>query len=53
MPFYHRLGEIPSKRHTQFRKSDGSLYYKQLLGTVGFDGMSTNSRPLQGILKIA
>ena len=43
MPFYHKLGKIPPKRHTQFRKKDGSLYYEQLFGTIGFDGMSTNS----------
>lgn len=51
MPFYHKLGNIPHKRHTQFRKSDGSLYYEQLFGTIGFDGMYTNSyheqRPTQ------
>ena len=51
MPFYHKLGNIPHKRHIQFRKPDGSLYYEQLFGTVGFDGMSTNSyheqRPTQ------
>ncbi len=51
MPFYHKLGAIPPKRHTQFRKEDGSLYYEQLFGTIGFDGMSTNSyheqRPTQ------
>lgn len=43
MPFYHQLGKIPPKRHTQFRKKDGTLYYEQLFGTIGFDGMSTNS----------
>jgi len=42
MPMYHKLGKIPHKRHIQFRKSDGSLYYEQLFGTIGFDGMSTN-----------
>jgi len=26
MPFYHRLGEIPHKRHVQFKKPDGKLY---------------------------
>ena len=41
MPFYHKLGQIPHKRHTQFRKPDGSLYHEQLFGTVGFDGMSS------------
>ncbi|MCX7546407.1 homogentisate 1,2-dioxygenase [Xanthomarina sp. F1114] len=51
MPFYHKLGKIPPKRHIQFRKPDGSLYSEQLFGTIGFDGMSTNSyheqRPTQ------
>jgi len=41
MPIYHKLGQIPAKRHVQFRKSDGGLYYEQLFGTIGFDGMST------------
>lgn len=43
MPFYHKLGNIPRKRHTIFKKPDGSLYYEQLFGTIGFDGMATNS----------
>lgn len=51
MPFYHSLGKIPAKRHTVFKKPDGSLYYEQLFGTIGFDGMYTNSyheqRPTQ------
>ncbi len=42
MPFYHTLGQIPAKRHTQFEKPNGSgLYYEQLFGTIGFDGMSS------------
>lgn len=41
MPFYHTLGNIPHKRHTQFRKPDGSLYHEQLFGTIGFAGMSS------------
>ncbi len=41
MPRYHQLGRIPHKRHTAFRKKDGSLYYEQLFGTIGFDGMSS------------
>lgn len=43
MPFYHKLGQIPPKRHTVFRKPDGELYSEQLFGTIGFDGMSTLS----------
>ncbi len=41
MPIYHKLGKIPSKRHVQFKKPDGGLYYEQLFGTIGFDGMSS------------
>src|SRR4029079_14424601 len=36
MPHYFRLGTIPHKRHTQFRKKDGSLYSEQLFSTEGF-----------------
>jgi len=36
MPYYYTLGEIPHKRHTQFRKPDGSLYSEQLFSTEGF-----------------
>ncbi|WP_126249136.1 homogentisate 1,2-dioxygenase [Chitinophaga rhizosphaerae] len=36
MPHYHTLGQIPHKRHTQFRKPDGSLYSEQLFSTEGF-----------------
>ncbi len=41
MPFYHRLGELPHKRHTQFRQPDGSLYREQVLGTRGFEGIQS------------
>jgi len=51
MPFYHKLGKIPHKRHIQFKNPNGGFYYEQLFGTIGFDGMSTNSyheqRPTQ------
>ncbi|MCB0521523.1 MAG: homogentisate 1,2-dioxygenase [Lewinellaceae bacterium] len=41
MPFYHRLGKIPHKRHVQFRKNgNGSLYAEELVGTQGFAGTS-------------
>jgi homogentisate 1,2-dioxygenase len=36
MPYYHKAGTIPHKRHTQFRKADGSLYSEQLFSTEGF-----------------
>lgn len=41
MPIYHKLGKIPHKRHIQFEKPQGGIYYEQLFGTIGFDGMST------------
>ena len=25
MTYYHRMGALPHKRHTQFRKADGTL----------------------------
>jgi len=43
MPIYHKLGTIPPKRHTVFNKPNGELYYEQLFGTVGFDGMASLS----------
>src|SRR3954470_23937321 len=36
MPHYYKLGNIPHKRHTQFRKPDGKLYSEQLFSTEGF-----------------
>jgi homogentisate 1,2-dioxygenase len=41
MAYYHKLGNIPHKRHTQFRQPDGSLYAEQLVGTLGFSGVSS------------
>lgn len=36
MPYYHKVGNVPHKRHTQFRKPDGSLFAEQLFSTEGF-----------------
>lgn len=41
MPFYHRLGKLPAKRHIQFRQEDGSLYREQVMGTKGFSGIQS------------
>ena len=41
MPIYHRLGEIPRKRHIAFRQPDGSLYAEELMGNKGFVGPSS------------
>ena len=41
MPFYHKLGEIPHKRHTQFRKPNGELYREELMGLEGFSSLQS------------
>ena len=38
---YHKLGNIPAKRHVVFNKPDGGLYYEQLFGTEGFSDVSS------------
>ncbi|MGH3520471.1 MAG: homogentisate 1,2-dioxygenase, partial [Haloechinothrix sp.] len=40
MPYYRRVGEIPPKRHTQFRSPQGSLYAEELMGVEGFSSDS-------------
>jgi homogentisate 1,2-dioxygenase len=42
MAYYYRLGEIPPKRHTQFRQPDGSLYAEELVSSLGFSGIYSN-----------
>lgn len=39
MPFYHKSGKLPQKRHTQFRKPDGTLYAEELISTEGFSSL--------------
>jgi len=41
MPHYAVRGEIPHKRHTQFRRPDGSLYAEEVFGTKGFSGIQS------------
>ncbi|QUQ68801.1 homogentisate 1,2-dioxygenase [Kutzneria sp. CA-103260] len=36
MSYYRAVGELPPKRHTQFRQPDGTLYYEELMGLGGF-----------------
>ncbi len=36
---YHHLGNIPPKRHTQFRKPNGELYHEELFSTEGFSDL--------------
>lgn len=40
MPYYRQVGQVPRKRHTQFRQPDGSLYAEELMGEEGFSAES-------------
>ena len=54
MPYYHKLGTIPHKRHTQFRKQDGGLYAEQLFSTEGFSNdysLLYHHHPPTGIIR--
>jgi homogentisate 1,2-dioxygenase len=41
MTYYYKLGNIPHKRHTQFRQPDGSLYHEEVMGVHGFSGIQS------------
>ena len=41
MPFYHHLGQLPPKRHTQFRNPQGMLYTEEVMGLEGFSGIQS------------
>ena len=41
MPFYHKLGQIPHKRHVQFKKPSGKLYREEVMGLEGFSSIQS------------
>ncbi len=41
MTYYYRMGQFPSKRHTQFRKADGTLHHEEVMGVHGFSGIQS------------
>ncbi len=41
MAYYRRTGEVPGKRHTQYRGPDGTLYHEELAGEEGFTSDSS------------
>jgi len=41
MPYYRSVGDVPRKRHTQFRQPDGSLFAEELMGQEGFSSESS------------
>lgn len=50
---YHRLGELPAKKHIQFRKADGGLYTEQLISTHGFSGPMSTTYHIQMPTEVA
>lgn len=52
MPHYHKLGKVPPKRHTQFRKPDGGLYAEQLVSTEGFSDLYSLTYHVQPPTKV-
>ena len=43
MPFYQKQGEVPNKRHIQFRDNNESLYYEELISRKGFSSLYSNA----------
>ena len=41
MAHYRNVGQIPPKRHTQFRTPDGALHREELMGEEGFSSDSS------------
>ena len=41
MAHYRQVGDVPPKRHTQFRRPDGGLYSEELMGEEGFSSDSS------------
>lgn len=55
MSYYVRRGDVPHKRHTQFRQPDGSLYHEEVMGIHGFAGIQSllyHLRPPTGIERL-
>ena len=42
MPFYQKRGEIPTKRHIQFRDNDNKLFWEELISREGFSNIYSN-----------
>lgn len=42
MAYYYKLGQLPPKRHIQFRQPDESLYKEELVSSKGFSGIYSN-----------
>jgi len=42
MPFYQKNGQIPSKRHIQFKNKEGQLLWEELISREGFSNIYSN-----------
>ena len=51
MPFYQRLGDVPRKRHIQFR-DNGTLITEEVMGMEGFTGMESILYHLQSPCRV-
>ena len=51
MPFYQRLGDVPRKRHVQFR-DNGRLLTEEVMGLEGFAGNESILYHLQSPCRI-
>ena len=51
MPFYQRLGDVPRKRHVQFREN-GTLLVEEVAGMEGFTGMESILYHLQSPCRV-
>src|SRR5258706_8049551 len=52
MPFYQRLGDVPRKRHIQFR-DNGTLLTEEVMGLEGFTGNEAILYHLQSPCRVA
>lgn len=41
MTYYYKLGQLPAKRHVQFRQPNGELYHEEVMGIHGFAGIQS------------
>jgi homogentisate 1,2-dioxygenase len=56
MASYVRQGQVPQKRHTQFRAPSGELYAEELISTKGFESvysLAYHLRPPTATLEVA
>ena len=43
MPYYQKKGQVPEKRHIQFRNKNNDLYWEELISREGFSSIYSNT----------